>query len=126
MAEKDIGNDNVLGAYCHFPVIGGILVPLIVYLLKGKENKELGFQAKQALAYQLLMTVIAFLGAIAITIMSFIFFSISDSIGGILVILMWLIYSVVLLASVILSLLAAWKTYSKVSYEYPLIGKRLR
>lgn len=126
MAEKDIGNDNVLGAYCHFPVIGGIFVPLIVYLLKGKENKELGFQAKQALVYQLFVALIAFLGAIAITIMSFIFLSISDSIGGLLAMVFWLIYVVILLAFTVIALLAAWKTYSKVSYEYPLIGKRLR
>ncbi|MCK4491960.1 MAG: DUF4870 domain-containing protein [Candidatus Altiarchaeales archaeon] len=126
MTNGNIGGDNLLGAYCHVPVIGGLLVPLIVYFLKGKENKELGFQAKQALAYQIIVTAISIGGMIAILMLSVMIAMGAGDMGGLLAMVLWLAYAVLMLAFIILSIMAAWKTYNKVSYEYPVIGKKLR
>jgi len=125
MANGDIGKDNLIGAYCHVPIIGGLLVPLIVYFWKGKENKELGFQAKQALVYQIIVSIIAVVGLIVIGALSFAMFYLGE-ISGLLSMVLWLIYAVLMLAFFILAIMAAWRTYNKVSYEYPVIGKRLR
>ncbi len=123
MTNGDIGEDNLLGAYCHVPIIGGLLIPLIVYFMKGKENKELGFQAKQALVYQIIVAVLSVAGFFATLILSGALFY--AGIDG-LTMLVWLVYGIVMLVFAILALMAAWKTYNKVSYEYPVIGKKLR
>ncbi|MEA3254780.1 MAG: DUF4870 domain-containing protein [Candidatus Altiarchaeota archaeon] len=123
MNNKHIGEDNLIGAYCHFPVIGGLFVPLIVYFWKGKDNKELGFQAKQALVYQIIATVIAIAGFF-ITSMLYLAMFVSDL--GILSMLVWPVYGGIILVIAVLPLLAAWKTFNKVSYDYPVIGGMLR
>lgn len=126
MTNGDIGEDNLLGAYCHVPVIGGLLVPLIVYFMKGKENKELGFQAKQALVYQIIVTVLSIGGMITAFMLSVMIAVGAGDMGGLLAMVLWLAYAVLMLVFLIVSIMAAWKTYNKVSYEYPVIGKKLR
>jgi uncharacterized Tic20 family protein len=126
MTGGDIGKDNLLGAYCHFPVIGGVLAPLIIYFWKGKDNKELGFQAKQAIVYQILVAVIAFASSFIIGLLSIVLASALGDAGGFLGLILLLVLGVLMLIFVILALMAAWKTYNKVSYEYPVIGKKLR
>ena len=123
MTDGDIGEDNLIGAYCHFPVIGGLLVPLIVYFWKGKVNKALGFQAKQALVYQIIATVIAIAGFFVTSMLYFAMF-VTDL--GILSMLVWLVYGGIILVIAVLPLLAAWKTFNKVHYVYPVIGGMLR
>lgn len=124
MVNEDIGEDNLIGAYCHFPVIGGLLVPLIVYFWKGKVNKELGFQAKQALVYQIIAAVVLIVGFFVTSILYFAMFVSTDL--GVLSMLVWLVYGGMMLVIAVLPLLAAWKTFNKVSYEYPVIGGMLR
>jgi uncharacterized Tic20 family protein len=126
MADGDIGEDNLLGAYCHVSIPLGPLAPLIVYFWKGKENKELGFQAKQALVYQIIFWIILIGGGFVATILSAVVIAIVGDIGGLLGLAIGGIYLIILLIFAILAILAAWKTYNKKSYEYPLIGKMLR
>jgi|GEM_PF-3047020 len=120
-----IGDDNFLGAYCHLPVIGGVLVPIIVYLLKKDENPELGFQAKQAIVFQLVGSVLFFVLAFVAGFGGVFLAATMGDIGGLFMLLIWGIYGITALVFLVIALMAAWKTYNKEHYKYPVIGGML-
>ena len=125
MGGGDIGDDNLLGAYCHVPIIGGILVPIIVYLLKKDENKELAFQAKQAIVFQLVGGILFFGLAFVAGFGGIFLAAILGDIGGLFMLLIWGVYAIVALGFFAIAVLAAYKTYNKQHYMYPVIGGML-
>ena len=113
-------NDKMIGAYVHVPVIGGTLVPIIVWLLyrEQKDKADLVFQAKQATVFQIVLGVL--LGVFAI-------------LGGILAIILaplGLIVSLLILPIAgifcLYALFAAWKVYSGEDFKYIFIGSMLK
>lgn len=123
---NDIGDDNIIGAYCHVPIIGGFLVPLIVYFVKKDDNAELGFQAKQALVYQITIGIIMAVLAIGIGFLSVGAAVALGDLAGIIVPLLYLVLGLICLVFLVFAVLAAWKTFNKEHYEYPIIGAKLR
>ncbi len=111
---------RIVGAYSHFPIIGGVLVPIIVYLLKKDENKTLSFQAAQAAIYQLIAFVILIVLWAFILSLSLII----SGLGGLFVWpLAWLFNILILVAFTLYALYAAYKTYIGEYFEYIYIGK---
>jgi len=113
-------NDKMIGAYVHVPVIGGTLVPIIVWLLyrEQKDKADLVFQAKQAAVFQIVLGVL--LGLFAV-------------LGGILSIIiapLGLLFSLLILPimgiAVLYAIFAAWKVYSGEDFKYAVIGSMLK
>jgi len=80
-----------------------ILVPLVIYLIKKDESSFVASQAKEALNFQITMVLAAVLCLFLMLIV----------IGAFLMPIVWLV-------SLILSIIAAIKTYEGKAYRYPV------
>ncbi len=61
---KEGSDEALMAAIAHAGILITIVVPLIIWLIKKDESEYIGFQAKQALVYQIAITVLGFIASI--------------------------------------------------------------
>jgi uncharacterized Tic20 family protein len=88
---------------------GNIIGPLVVWLIKKDEFSFVDEQGKEALNFQISMTVYAILAAILIVIM----------VG-------WVLLFILTIADIVLTIIAAIKTSEGKSYRYPYIFRLIK
>lgn len=110
-----VKDENLMAAIAHAGILITVIVALIIWLTQKDKSKYVEFQAKQALVYQLVTTVV--LGALWIisVILIFVF------IGFLLIPIVLLLG----LAAVIYGLYAAYETYHGKDFRYAVIGDYL-
>ncbi|HHQ45040.1 MAG TPA: DUF4870 domain-containing protein [Candidatus Altiarchaeales archaeon] len=111
--SKGSNDDNIMAAISHASVIiMPVIVPLIIWLMYKDKSKVVKFQALQALAYQLAVTVVLVVLWFAAIILSFV-------VVGFLLIPVVLLLA---LAALIYALIGAYKTFRGEDFRYALIG----
>jgi uncharacterized membrane protein len=104
-------DDGIFAALCY---ILGIIVPLFILFTEKKQNKFLAFHAWQSLIFSVIWFVVFFIGAIGITVISFV----TMGFGGILSCFFLPVALVVFCAM----LFVAYKAYLGEKYKLPIIG----
>ncbi len=117
--------DKLLGAWSHVPILFGFIVPLLVWLTKKDSNKSLAFQAKQALAWQIIALVITIPLSIIFPIVMMVLVNIVPALGMVFGLLYFGVMGLVLLVFAGFAILGAWKTFNGEKFLYPVIGKML-
>ncbi|MEO1514927.1 MAG: DUF4870 domain-containing protein [Bacteroidota bacterium] len=95
-------------AGCVVP-LGSILTPLVIWLVKKEESPFIDRQAKEALNFQITMTILTIISALMVILLIGIFFVFA-----------------VLLLNLILSIIAAVHVNKGEEYEYPLNFRIIR
>ena len=134
--EEVINNDDkLLALFSHLSiVIGGILVPIIIWAIKKNQSKFVRFHALQAIFYHIIYSVIA---GFVIAILMIVFFGSMgfqfssryahhDSPPVFLVIFMFILIGIVtlmILAAIAYGIYLAVKSYGGDKTKIPVIGK---
>ena len=118
-----ISNDDKLWAllahvltiigFCGIPVLGNILPPLIIYLVKKEESQFVAFHAKQSLFFQIALVIFGLVYGIITFILSFVFIGLLLIPLGVLIALGAIVYIVIV----------GVKAYQGEKFEYWLIGE---
>ncbi|MBI3925048.1 MAG: DUF4870 domain-containing protein [Armatimonadetes bacterium] len=111
--------DKILSIVCHlayFAVVGSVLVPLIVWLLKKDESPWLAANAKQAFVYQGVVTLAGIVLSVLMPMLAFLTFGL----GPLLLIPVMLIVAVALMVPTVLASIANWNGEV---YTYPAVGQ---
>ncbi len=109
--EEPDDESTLWAMFAHLSAFAGLIVPLgnlfgplIIWLVKKKEDEYVDYHGKEALNFQIAMTIYIFVAALAILVF----------IGMVLVL-------VLALADIILTIIAAIKARDGKRYEYPYI-----
>ncbi|ODS42905.1 MAG: hypothetical protein MSIBF_06475 [Candidatus Altiarchaeales archaeon IMC4] len=109
-------DEKLMAAISHAGIIiGGILVALIVWLVQKDKSKYVGFQAKQALVYQLVVLV----GEGILGVVVFVLGVLTFGIGFFILVPLLVIIG---LGTLVYGLYAAYKTYSGEEFRYWIIA----
>lgn len=111
MAKLDEKQERLWATFCHLgglgafiiPCIGNIIIPLIIWLIKKDESSLVDDQGKEAVNFQISMTIYGFIAAIIIFI----------GIGILLVL-------GVVIVDIVFMIIAAIKANNGEKYRYPL------
>jgi len=114
---KSASDDQLMAALAHAGILITVIVALIIWLTQKDKSKYVEFQAKQALVYQLAVSVVLAVLWVMIMIIGFL----TMGIGFILAIPLMLLG----LAAVAYGLYAAWETYQGKDFRYAIIGEML-
>ncbi len=114
-----------LVAWSHFPIVLGMLAPIITWFMYKDKDKKAAFQAKQALVWQVLWTVIIVAVALGGGLLAFSLVA-GGSDGGIIFMLFPLITFAAVAVMLLFMLLGAIKTLQGKEFYYPVIGEKLK
>ena len=118
MTEKKANNPaNTWAMLCHLLGLcafigipfGNIIGPLVVWLIKGKEFEFVNEQGKEALNFQISMTVYGFIAGILI-----------------LVFIGWILLFALAIADIVFIIIASIKVNNGESYRYPYIFRLIK
>ncbi len=118
MAAKKANNPaNTWAMLCHLLGLctfigipfGNIIGPLVVWLIKGKEYDFVDEQGKEALNFQISMTIYALIAGLLIIIL----------IG-------WILIFALVVADIVLTIMASIKVNNGESYRYPYIFRLIK
>ena len=118
MTEKKASNPaNTWAMLCHLLGLcafigipfGNIIGPLVVWLIKGKEFEFVNEQGKEALNFQISMTVYGFIAGILI-----------------LVFIGWILLFALAIADIVFIIIASIKANDGISYRYPYIFRLIK
>ncbi|MEM9022115.1 MAG: DUF4870 domain-containing protein, partial [Bacteroidota bacterium] len=79
------GDDKALAVICHLGFIlpyGGILVPLIIWLIKRNESEYIDLHGKEALNFQLTVLILSVISGILVLLVVGLFLLIAIAIGA--------------------------------------------
>ena len=114
-----------LVAWSHFPILFGMLVPIITWFMYKDKDKKAAFQAKQALVWQALWAVAILLVAFGGGLLAFSLVA-GGGDGGIIFMLFPLVTFAAVAVTLLFMLLGAIKTLQGKEFYYPVIGKKLK
>lgn len=118
MAKKKANNpENTWAMLCHLLGLcafigipfGNIIGPLVVWLIKGKEFEFVDEQGKEALNFQISMTIYGFIAGILV-----------------LVFIGWILLFALAIADVVFIIIASMKANDGESYRYPYIFRFIK
>ena len=108
--QADEDDARLWGSMCHFTALAGylipfgnIIIPLVIWRVKGREHPFIDEQGKESLNFQLTMTLYTIVSIILIFAVIGIFFLIALGI-----------------VEIILVMIAGIKAHDGISYRYPL------
>ncbi|HZI19659.1 MAG TPA: DUF4870 domain-containing protein [Pyrinomonadaceae bacterium] len=116
--KSSIGLDGNVASAIGYPI--GILA--LVLAIIEKENRFVRFHAIQSLLYAVVATVLLVVLGILSTIVSIVAVSISETLGGLVGLVVWLLYFGVILAYFGGLILAAIKAYQGQWFKLPVVG----
>lgn len=108
-------DERLMAAIAHAGIFLTIIVALIIWLTQKDKSKYVAFQAKQALVYQLVLTV-------GFTVLWVLTILLTFVLIGFLLIPILLLLA---LAAVVYGLYAAWETYQGRDFMYAVLGEML-
>jgi uncharacterized Tic20 family protein len=114
-----------LVAWSHFPVLFGILVPIITWFMYKDKDKKAAFQAKQAFVWQIMWAVLLLIVGVGGGLIAFSLVS-GGSNGSIIFWLFPLITFAAVAVMLLFMLLGAIKTFQGKEFYYPFIGEKLK
>jgi uncharacterized Tic20 family protein len=133
-------DDRLLIAISHISILlstMGLLLPIIIYAIKHKESSNIGFQALQALIWQITaftFGIICQFGMVLTIFIPILFAkysentSIDTSMGLFFIIIIVVAFVLILinLLFVVFGIIGAIKTYQGKDYRYPVVGHILK